>query len=188
MFSWYFIIYYVGKVTVVHVHHMKACRLPGGERSPSYTFEVRTLQIIEQGAEVWGSRIVLGDLDSWKTSAVARIELRIAHPIAWPQYQLSYHGSCITILAVWTIFKRICKIAKNNHQLLHVRLSVCPHATGSYFTGFREILYWHFFETISKKIHVLLKCDKNNSIRTWIYIFDNSLSLSYNEKCIGEKV
>jgi hypothetical protein len=64
-----FYLYYAGKVTVVHVYHMNACRrvevqfhsllnaaLPGGERSLSYpvrcTFEVRTPQLIEQEAEV----------------------------------------------------------------------------------------------------------------------------------------
>ena len=69
-------VYYVGKVTVVHVHHMNVCRrvevrfpslsnaaLLRCEWSPSYpvrcTIEGRTPELIEQEAEVKGNRVVL---------------------------------------------------------------------------------------------------------------------------------
>jgi hypothetical protein len=63
-------------------------------------------------------------------------------------------------------FRTVRKIAKHDHELRHLWLSVCPsfrmEQLASYWTDCHEILYLSIFRKYIDKIQVSLKSDKNN--------------------------
>ena len=91
------------------------------------------------------------------------------------------------------IFRRVCKIAKNDYYNSFVT-SLCPSAWNNSAPTERILMkfdIWIFSRKSVKKIQVSFKPDKNNRYFTWrrFDTFDNiSLNSSYNEKCFRQKL
>ena len=92
----------------------------------------------------------------------------------------------------WTlVFTCFRKIAKSDHLLLPVSLSIRVQRLGSHWTDFSwNLIFKLFFENLSK----ILMFDwnlTNKEYSTWrpMYIYDNiSLDSRYNEKCFRYKL
>jgi hypothetical protein len=92
----------------------------------------------------------------------------------------SFTSSKIILLC---IFGRVRKIMKSDHQLRHVCLSVRPPAWNSAPTGriFIKFEICAFFENLSRKFKVSLKCYKNNGYSTWRRFHTNDIiSLNFS--------
>jgi len=77
---------------------------------------------------------------------------------------------CAVLLSkpYWSFqFRRFRKTAKSGVYLRYVFPSVRMEQLGSHWRDFYEIWYLSIFRKPVEKIHVLLKCDKNNGYFTW---------------------
>jgi hypothetical protein len=115
LLPWYFVICYEGKVTIVSVHNMEACRpveaqfhslltsaLDRSEWLPScsdrFTFDERSPDIHWTGRSSGRDQNQSGRFGFQKNLfLVPEIEPRILQSIVWPLYQPTYLGSFITL-------------------------------------------------------------------------------------------
>ena len=83
----------------------------------------------------------------------------------------------------------VCEIEKVSISFVIGCVSVRMEQLGSDWRNCHEIRYLSTFRKSIKKIHLLLKSDKNNEYFTWrrMYIYYNiSLSSCQNKKCFGQ--